>query len=493
MFNFFGKPKDLTGKMLDKRYKITQCLGSGGFGDTYLAIDTRSKNQLTRVVKHFNPKGEIPKEDKKYFLEKLSRAFETEKAVLERLGEQHPHRQIPRMVDHFEQWKEFFYVQEFVDGIILKEEIRKRISEVKVRALITDILEVLEFVHKHGVVHRDIKPENIIRRKNDNRLVLIDFGAVKELDKLLNDHHPIVSSLVIGTRGYMAAEQANGRPCYASDIYSVGMIGIQCLVGRHPKNIPLDDNLQPKWRDVAIVSSKFAAILDRMTSYRPAERYANAGEALKVMQTLQLPETSEWLKESQKFNLPNQPLQSVTTLQEEKGKPSSNSQFATASSVNTVTKQRRQPLTITVSYEGLEQLLKLSDWRSADEMTAKLILKLVDCQGYDCLEILDIQKLTSQSIKRIDHLWHEYSNGHFGFSVQKQFWQTCGAPDDYNKNWEQFANLVGWRSNGGWRSYHSLYFSLKCPRGMLPNPNLLFGLNFISTGRAMHLIYCQID
>jgi serine/threonine-protein kinase len=493
MFNFFGKPTDLIGKMLDKRYKITQCLGSGGFGDTYLAVDTRSKNQLTRVVKHFNPKGEIPKEQRKYFLEKLNRAFETEKAVLERLGEEHPHRQVPRMVDHFQQWKEFFYVQEFVDGIILKEEIKNRISEVKARTLVTEILEILDFVHKHGVVHRDIKPENIIRRKKDNRLVLIDFGAVKELDNLLNNHRQIVSSLVIGTRGYMAAEQANGRPCYASDIYSVGMIGIQCLAGRHPKNIPLDDKLQPKWRDLAIVSSKFAAILDRMTSYRPAERYANASEALKMMQALQLPEASVWLKEAQKFNLQNQSSQSVTMLQEDKSKSSSDSLLAIANSVNTVAKSRSQPLTITVSYEGLEQLLKLSQWRSADEMTAKLILKLADCQGHGCLEMLDIQKLTSQSIKQIDDLWVEYSNGHFGFSVQKQLWQTCGAPDDYNKNWERFANLVGWHSNGGWRSYHSLYFSLKCTKGMLPNPNLLFGLNFISAGRAMHLIYCQIN
>jgi eukaryotic-like serine/threonine-protein kinase len=493
MFNFFGKPKDLTGKMLCKRYKITQCLGSGGFGDTYLATDTRSKNQLIRVVKHFNPKGEIPKDQRKYFLSKLSRAFETEKAVLERLGEEHPHRQIPRMVDHFEQWKEFFYVQEFVDGIILKEEIKNRLSEVKVRALITDLLEVLDFVHKQGVVHRDIKPENIIRRKNDNRLVLIDFGAVKELDKLLSSNRQIISSLVIGTRGYMSAEQANGRPCYASDIYSVGMIGIQCLVGRHPRNIALDDKLQPKWRDLAIVSSKFAAILDRMTSYRPAERYPNAGEALKVMQALQRPEASEWMKESQKLNPPNQPHQSVTTLQEEKGKLSSYSLLSTANAVSTVTKPRSQPPEITVNYEGLEQLLKLSDWRGADEMTTKLILKLADCQGLGYLEMPDIQKLTSQSIKRIDHLWNEYSNGHFGFSVQKQFWQTCGAPDDYNKDWEKFADLVGWRSKGGWRAYHTLYFSLKCTRGMLPNPNLLFGLNFISAGRSMYLIYSQID
>jgi serine/threonine-protein kinase len=88
MFNFFSKPKNLTGRMLDKRYKVTQCLGSGGFGDAYLAIDTRSKNQLLRVVKHFNPKIEIPKEQRAYFLEKLSRSFETEKAVLERLGEE---------------------------------------------------------------------------------------------------------------------------------------------------------------------------------------------------------------------------------------------------------------------------------------------------------------------------------------------------------------------------------------------------------------------
>jgi serine/threonine-protein kinase len=347
------------------------------------------------------------------------------------------------MVDHFEQWKEFFYVQEFIDGAILKEEIKARLPEAKVRVIVTDILEILDFVHSRGVVHRDVKPENIIRRKKDNKLVLIDFGAVKELDKLLNINarQNIASSLVIGTRGYMSAEQANGHPCYASDIYAVGMIGIQCLTGRHPQNIPLDDKLQPKWRDQAIVSSKFASILDCMASYRPAERYTNAGEALKTMQALQLLGTSEWLQEATK--LPISGTSSQLIVKEEKRKLATDILIKETSTVNIRTKITNEPWTISVSYEGLEKLLKVSDWRGADEMTTKLILKLSDCEPHGSLEMLDIEKLTTESLKKIDNMWTEYSNGHFGFSIQKQFWQKCGSPDDYNKNWEKFADTMG--------------------------------------------------
>ena len=91
------------------------------------------------------------------------------------------------------------------------------------------MLEILDFVHSHNVIHRDIKPQNIIRRQQDNKLVLIDFGAVKEVT---GQASPL--TIGIGTGGYMPMEQFNGKPAYASDIYAVGAIAIQAITGINP-------------------------------------------------------------------------------------------------------------------------------------------------------------------------------------------------------------------------------------------------------------------
>ena len=79
--------------------------------------------------------------------------------------------------------KNFILVQEFIEGHTLSEELipGQRWSESQVIQLLQEVLGILEFVHHQGVIHRDIKPDNIIRRSSDHKLVLVDFGAVKQL------------------------------------------------------------------------------------------------------------------------------------------------------------------------------------------------------------------------------------------------------------------------------------------------------------------------
>ena len=289
MFGFFKKkPDSLIGEILDKRYKITKRLGEGSFGDTYLAIDTRSKTQLHRVVKHLHPKN-VRSDQRAYLLPKLREMFEREKTFLETLGEEHPYKQIPRMIDHFDQWDEFFYVQEFVDGKTLDDrgdgEMSRR-SEADVRQLLIEILEVLAFVHQRRVVHRDLKPANIMRRNKDRRIVLIDFGAVKDLSRIGNQNNQPNSSLIIGTPAYMPTEQENGEPQLASDVYAIGMIGIQALTGYVPITFVNPQTLALDWVSFANVSHEFADILNKMISYRPIDRYPSAVDALGVIQNI---------------------------------------------------------------------------------------------------------------------------------------------------------------------------------------------------------------
>ena len=72
-------------------------------------------------------------------------------------------------------------------------------------AFLQDILETLAFVHRKQVIHRDIKPENLIRRDRDQRIVLIDFGSVK-------NRQPADHTAIVGTQGYMPPEQLLGSP-----------------------------------------------------------------------------------------------------------------------------------------------------------------------------------------------------------------------------------------------------------------------------------------
>ncbi|MGK7872245.1 MAG: protein kinase [Xenococcaceae cyanobacterium] len=269
----------LIGKTLLSRYKITQKLGSGGFGDTYLAIDIALPARPPCVVKNLKPKDPNPAA-----FPIAKNLFDREAEYLYRLGE---HDQIPRLYAHFEEGGEFYLVEEFVDGDDLSQEIipGNPLSSEQTVKLLQEILEVLAFVHQHNVIHRDIKPPNIIRRKQDGKLVLIDFGAVKEISALtVNSQGQTSLTVGIGSPGYMPSEQAKGKPKLASDVYAVGMIGIQALTGVKPDQLEEDPNTgEITWGNWTQVSNRLANVLTKMVRDHFKERYQNASEALEAL------------------------------------------------------------------------------------------------------------------------------------------------------------------------------------------------------------------
>lgn len=269
-----------TGTVLRNRYKIINILGSGGFGDTYLAEDLDLPHHPQCVVKHFQPKDLNPA-----VLPVAKRLFENEAEILYRLGNLHD--QIPKLFAHFEERGEFYLVQEFINGHNLNAEIipGRRFSEGEVIKLLQDILEVLAVVHQQNIIHRDIKPQNLMRRQ-DGKIVLIDFGAVKEIKGLAaNTGGEVNSTIVIGTSGYMPNEQANRKPRLCSDVYAVGMIAIQALTGRTPQELPDDpSNGELIWRNWTNVSDEVANVLNNMVRYYFSQRYQSASEALQALQ-----------------------------------------------------------------------------------------------------------------------------------------------------------------------------------------------------------------
>jgi serine/threonine-protein kinase len=273
----------MIGRLLDQRYQVVELLGKGGFGHTYIALDTRRPGNPTCVVKHLKPITSEPD-----FLPIARRLFNREAETLEKLGH---NDQIPRLLAYFEENEEFYLVQELIEGQPLSWEMPpgSRWSEEQVIKLLQDVLPILEFIHSHGVIHRDLKPDNLIRRVSDNTIVLVDFGAVKQIKSysLMTPEQLKNDTVAVGTPGYMPSEQGQGRPRPCSDIYALGMTCIQALTGLNPKQLGEDAvSGEILWQHHAQVSEQLASILNKMVRHYFKYRYQSATDALQALSSI---------------------------------------------------------------------------------------------------------------------------------------------------------------------------------------------------------------
>ncbi|MBD2042092.1 bifunctional serine/threonine-protein kinase/formylglycine-generating enzyme family protein [Microcoleus sp. FACHB-672] len=269
------------GKILRNRYEIVKLLGSGGFGETYLAndLDIPVTPKPKCVVKRLQPEAINPD---------IQRLFHKEAQILYKLAQNH--ERIPKLFAYFEENQEFYLIQEFIEGHDLSQELSpgKKLSETYAIKLLQEILEILAYVHQNNIIHRDIKPQNIMRRK-DGKLMLIDFGAVKEIGNQKTILSRQTSRTVsIGTLGFMPSEQAMGKPKPSSDIYALGKTVIFALTGVEPDLLKEDNDGEVIWKNHASVNNDFADILNKMVRDHFTGRYANATEALQALNSLML-------------------------------------------------------------------------------------------------------------------------------------------------------------------------------------------------------------
>ncbi|MBW4585795.1 protein kinase [Aetokthonos hydrillicola Thurmond2011] len=266
----------MIGQLLAGHYQVLEVLGEGGFGQTYIVEDIHLPGNPKCVLKHLKTTSTDPE-----ILETASKLFEKEAETLQQLGN---HDQIPRLLAYFQENQEFYLVQEFIDGHTLNRELQPKQTwtESQIVEMLFEVLGILEFVHSQGVIHRDIKPENIIRRASDNKLVLIDFGSIKQLrnQNVMGTGRQNIT-LVVGTRGYMPSEQTRRLPRPSSDIYAVGMMGIQALTGVYPHELQDDPNTgEVLWQHLKPISPELSDILTKMTRYHFKDRYQTVSEVL---------------------------------------------------------------------------------------------------------------------------------------------------------------------------------------------------------------------
>lgn len=208
--------------LLDARYRAIDFLGAGGMGRNFLAVDERTPKKKYCVIKQFFPVAQIQNQPTAY--QKAVELFNREAAMLDELGDESP--QIPRLLAHVEQDGRLYFVQEYIDGQNLLKELQLlgAYSESEIFQLLADLLPILQFIHKRGVIHRDIKLENIMSRPNKQK-VLIDFGISKELSTTV-----MTIGTTVGTLGYAPPEQMTYGESYpGSDIYACGATCIHLL------------------------------------------------------------------------------------------------------------------------------------------------------------------------------------------------------------------------------------------------------------------------
>jgi serine/threonine protein kinase, bacterial len=271
--------------LVRNRYRVTKSLGQGGFGATFVAIDVSLPGEPICVIKQLRPSNNHEK-----FLRMARELFEREARTLGKIGN---HPQIPRLLDFFEERRNFYLVQEYVSGHTIHQEVKQMglFKEDKIRAFLDEILPVITYIHSQQVIHRDIKPANILRRDQDNKLVLIDFGAVKNhvaqvdipegIERGTNDQN---TQFAVGTSGYAPPEQLAMRPIFSSDLYALGVTCVYLMTGKSPKDIEYNPSTgEMMWQKHVQLSKHLTQVLGKMLEVSVRYRYQSVEEVQRAL------------------------------------------------------------------------------------------------------------------------------------------------------------------------------------------------------------------
>ncbi len=290
---------------IQERYRALKLIGQGGFGKTFLAQDESNPSQPRCVIKQFAFETINPNASQGT-LDVAIRLFEQEAKRLDDLGK---HPQILELLSFTVHEGKQYLIQEFIDGETLEQELRRvgAFSEQQVRDVLVEVLQILEFVHSKSVIHRDISPDNIIRRRSEQKLVLVDFGAAKHATATLLAK----TGTGIGKPSYGAPEQMLGKSVFQSDLFGLGMTCLHLLTNVEPFTLydVLENEYQ--WRQFLngkVVSDRFGKLLNQLTAYKVKDRPSSVTETLQILQTKPSPVKPE-VKQSFFSKLFSQPPQ----------------------------------------------------------------------------------------------------------------------------------------------------------------------------------------
>ncbi|MDY6806700.1 MAG: serine/threonine-protein kinase [Cyanobacteriota bacterium] len=392
---------------------IESILGQGGFGLTYKARHSDFKFPV--VLKTPNPsfKGE-----QNFF--KYVQKFKQEGEILVEISVEDP-QNIVRFSEILEEDKIPWALMDYIQGKNLYELVSQegKIPEEKAINYIRPIAEALKKCHQAGIIHRDIRPRNIVVRDGSEIPVLIDFALAVELG--------IKSTSKPAYRLFSPWEQqTKGEKSPTLDIYALAASLYYLVTGETPtpsfmRKLENQELVAPKEINSSISDDLNLAILMGMA----------------VEQKDRPQSIEEWLK---LFPSGEKKIEKVE-LRSNAG----------------------------VDYSGLEKLLAAGRWREADMETRRVMLEAANRKKEQSwFREEDIVNFPCADLGTVDGLWLKYSNAKFGFSVQKQIWESLGAGTSDEAE-EELGDRLGWRSQGKWLYYPDLTFDLTAPEGHLPS------------------------
>ena len=301
-------------------------------------------------------------------------------------------------------------VMEYITGGNLEQYTANKqvLSETEALLQIEQIGSALSYIHQQGLLHRDVKPSNIMVRTDTAKAVLIDFGLAREFIDGKTQTHTNAR-----TESYAPIEQYQIRAKRGAytDVYALAATCYYLLTGVQP--LPA----QFRWQGAKLIPPK---------KHNPhlSDRINNGIMQGMILEPEARPQTiQEW-------------LEIISTPQ-----------------------HRR--------YDRLIELLAAQKWDEADEETYDLILKMSNRVKEGWLDYPATQNLSCEFLQAIDRLWLDYSNGRFGFSVQREIWQELGGKIDYSTECI-LGERLGWRVKGKWLDRKSLDLSLTAASGHFP-------------------------
>ncbi|MFB2978435.1 GUN4 domain-containing protein [Microseira sp. BLCC-F43] len=418
------------------KYTIREVLGKGGFGITYRVRDLEGRQY---VIKTLNEEAQASQ-----YFDKLQQDFMNEALRLVQF-KNHPHIvKVYQLLQERVQRNNLLccLLMEYIEGTNLEKYVQKRgvLSEAEALGYIQQVGDALTAMHREGLLHRDVKPSNIILRASNSQAVLIDFGIAREFTQDL-----IISHTQYCTPGFAPMEQyaSKAKRGEYTDVYALAATLYYLLTRTVPtvaSDRSLNVPLKPPFQINPNISDRVHEAIVKGLEFFPENR----------------PESvQDWLK-----LLPLRP----SPVPPPTPRPSP------------VSPPAPQPdnlrSAVGMDYERLRDLLAAGKWKEADQETANVMLKVVGREKERWFHTKHIEKVPCEDLRTIDQLWVKYSNGRFGFSVQKRIWlEVGGKPRHYDaKVWKKFCECVGWRVNNKWlnEDYSQVNFSPNAPAGHLP-------------------------
>nr|WP_254444766.1 protein kinase [Anabaena sp. UHCC 0187] len=253
-------------------YQVLRTLGKGGMGTTYLAWD--AVGEITGVpqllvLKQMN--ADMVK------IPKAQELFEREASILKYLNQPG----IPKYYDFFVEDGKKYLAMELIHGQDLEKRILLTgpVTPKQAIAWMVQTCDILDYLHHQEppLIHRDIKPANLMVRGGNNSIVVLDFGAVKEIGTKPGTR--------IGAEGYCAPEQERGQPLTQSDLYAIGPTLIFLLTGENPLKFyrQRGRNFRFDVKAIPTITNQLRQVIECVTEPLPRDRYHTAQELAQAL------------------------------------------------------------------------------------------------------------------------------------------------------------------------------------------------------------------